>query len=158
MRYVSALTALMLLSSATAMAADVYRSVDAQGRITYSDTPTPGAQLVNVRTARDSAATPTAEASRIAAQNAAAAQQLAQTKAADAKQAVQADVAQTRADQCKKAQDAYQKVIAARRIYSTDANGERQYLSDADADQMRVTARQQMDDACQGIAVTADSQ
>jgi hypothetical protein len=33
----------------TAAQADVYRSVDAQGQVHYSDTPTPGSQLVHVQ-------------------------------------------------------------------------------------------------------------
>ena len=32
----------------SAALADVYRSVDAQGHVLYSDTPTPGAELVRV--------------------------------------------------------------------------------------------------------------
>ena len=61
--------------------------------------------------------------------------------------AVQADVAQTRSDQCKKAQDAYDQSVQARRIYRTNANGEREYLSDDEAEKARVNAKLAVDTA-----------
>src|ERR1700690_2458862 len=45
MRHAAAIALMMSLPFAAAMA-DVYRSVDAQGHVQYSDTPSPGAQLV----------------------------------------------------------------------------------------------------------------
>ncbi|HEY2418414.1 MAG TPA: hypothetical protein VGH84_10890, partial [Steroidobacteraceae bacterium] len=65
-----------------------------------------------------------------------------------AKQAVQQDVAQTRADQCKKATTDYNQAVDARRIYKPGANGEREYLSDADADQQRLNLRLAMEAVC----------
>src|ERR1700680_3271935 len=39
--------AILLWLPLTAALADVYRSVDAQGHVQYSDTPSPGAQLIS---------------------------------------------------------------------------------------------------------------
>jgi hypothetical protein len=145
--------AILSLVPLTAALADVYRSVDAQGHVLYSDTPTPGSERIRV----------TNSSQRLAAQTSAPAgnsRPTAPSKSADpihdqivkeeATRTVQNELAQTRADQCRKAQDQYQKEIIARRIYSTDASGERQFLSDADADQARVNAKVTMDEACKG--------
>jgi len=151
MRPAAAIAMLALLPLSICVA-DVYRSVDAQGHVSYSDSPSPGAELVKVGKSSQqvpsqfgtssstpkpaTAAVKTADSSH---------DQLARD---DAKRAVATDEAQTRADQCKKATDTYQANIAARRIYSQGADGERTYLSDADAEQARVSAKLAMDDAC----------
>jgi len=57
-------------------------------------------------------------------------------------------VAETKDKQCKEAKDRYQKSLQARRIFKTDDKGEREYLSDADADKLRIEARETMDLAC----------
>src|ERR1700727_1897941 len=111
----------------SAALADVVRSVDAQGHVQYSDTPTPGAELVRIngqhaptRSAPVTTASSTRASSTAAKPGSAAQsgdqihQQLEQEAAA---RAVQNDVARTRADQCKKATDAYNASVAARRIY-----------------------------------------
>src|SRR5205814_5741289 len=64
------------------------------------------------------------------------------------RQAVQKDVAATRAEQCKQAQDKYQKAVAARRVYRLNKAGEREYLSDAEMEQARVNARLEVDRTC----------
>ena len=61
---------------------------------------------------------------------------------------MQQEVDQTRADQCTKAKADYEQAIQARRIYKTGADGEREYLSDADADTQRVNLRLAMQDLC----------
>ena len=141
----------------SAALADVYRSVDAQGHVLYSDTPTPGAQLVQVTNSQTrfvSAGLTPSNTSRPATppppKPDPSADASASTRESAAK-AVHSEVAQTRAEQCKKAQDYYNQVIAARRIYSGDANasGDRQYLTDEEADKARVDAKLQMDDLCQ---------
>jgi Domain of unknown function (DUF4124) len=148
-------------AAVTAARADVYRSVDAQGHVQYSDTPTPGAELVHVQrggeTGTSSLNAAPAPASNAAppgartqppapASNAISAQ--ADIDKQNAQKAVQQDVEQTRADQCKKATDDYQASLAARRIYRTGPSGEREYLTDDEAEQQRVTLRQAMQSAC----------
>jgi hypothetical protein len=154
----AAVIAILAVLPLSAALADVYRSIDSQGHVLYSDTPTPGAQLVRV-TNPSSPARFTIPANNPAGASHAAAPKPAakssdpgrdQVSRDEATRSVQTDVAQNRAEQCKKAQDAYQSMIAARRIYTGEANGERQYLSDADADQARVNAKLSMDEACKG--------
>jgi hypothetical protein len=138
----------------SAALADVYRSVDAQGHVQYSDTPTPGAQLVrmnNLRTPTPSLASTAASANAKSTTSAQSGdqvhQQLEQEAAA---REVQSQVAQTRADQCKKATDIYNQSVQARRIFTTGPDGERQFLSDDEADKARVAHKIEMDEACKG--------
>lgn len=153
----AAAIAMIALAPLSAALADVYRSVDAQGHVLYSDTPTPGAQLVHTSGVQRQPFS--------AADNAAAAKPASSPPAAKgdnpphdpkaeqaAARAVESDVAQTRADQCKKAQDAYEKSVQARRIYNVGADGERTYLSDDEADQQRINNKLQMDDACKNVS------
>jgi hypothetical protein len=67
-----------------------------------------------------------------------------------AQKQVDADLAAARATECKRLQDQYDKLIHARRILQTEPgpNGERQIMSDAEADAERVKTKQAMDEAC----------
>jgi hypothetical protein len=62
--------------------------------------------------------------------------------------AVQKDVSTARAEQCKQAKEKYQKSVEARRVYRMNAAGEREYLTDAEADQARLNARLEMERSC----------
>jgi Domain of unknown function (DUF4124) len=153
MRCATAIAILVWLPLSAAMA-DVFRSVDAQGHVQYSDTPTPGAQLVrmgNLHVPVPPAASPPAsnspKSSTVAQNGDQIHQQLEQEAAA---RAVQNEVAQTRADQCKKARDAYDRSVQARRIYKAGPDGAREFLSDDEADKARVANKLEMDAACKG--------
>jgi len=145
----------VLLLPLSAARADVFRSVDAQGHVQYSDTPTPGAELVRINGQRVSITPPRAAPAPSAGNKPPSVspdgdpvhQQLEQEAAA---RAVQTEVAQTRADQCKKATDIYNQSVQARRIYTTGPDGERQFLSDDEADKARVAHKIEMDAACKG--------
>ena len=147
LRTALALAALSLVV-ATAQA-DVYKSIDAQGQVHYSDQWSPGAELVSGNRGRSAppppAYTPPAASDHTPAPDPA--------KAAAAKQ-VQSDMESLRAEQCKQLKDQYDKVIHARRIYQAggDSCAPRQYMSDAEADAERVKTRQAMDEACAGGA------
>jgi len=145
----AAVAVLIMSLPFTAAVADVYRSVDAQGQVHYSDTPTPGAELMHIQKLGFGATNvaSSAPASSSAAGNLPPPDPVKQQVA---KQAVQQDVAQTRADQCKKATTDYNQSVNARRIYKSGANGEREYLSDADADQQRLNLRLAMESSCSG--------
>jgi Domain of unknown function (DUF4124) len=152
MRRTIAIAILVWLPLSGALA-DVYRSVDAQGHVQYSDTPTPGAELIRMNNGRAPirstpvASANTAKPTSLAQSGDQVHQQLEQEAAA---RSVQNDVAQTRADQCKKATDAYNGSVQARRIYKTGPNGEHEFLTDDEADKQRLTYKMQMDSACQG--------
>jgi hypothetical protein len=138
----------------SAALADVFRSVDAQGHVQYSDTPTPGAEVVrmgNLRLPTPSLSSPPASASPKASTAGRSGDQVhEQLEKEAAARDVQNQVAQTRADQCKKATDIYNQSVQARRIYTTGADGERQFLSDDEADKARVAHKLEMDEACKG--------
>jgi hypothetical protein len=150
MRRTTAIAILICLPLSAALA-DVFRSVDAQGHVQYSDTPTPGAELVRMTNGRvpirSAPVASTAKPNTVAQSGDQIHQQLEQEAAA---RAVQNDVAQTRADQCKKATDAYNASVQARRIYKTGADGQHEFLTDDEADKQRTTYKMQMDSACQG--------
>jgi hypothetical protein len=159
MRRAAAIAILIWLPLSAALA-DVFRSVDAQGHVEYSDTPTPGAQLVRITglhapirsapvttASSNRASSPGSKPSSLALSGDQIHQQLEQEAAA---RAVQNDVAQTRADQCKKAQDAYNGSVQARRIYKTGADGAREFLTDDEADKARLANKLEMESACKG--------
>jgi hypothetical protein len=158
-----AIAAMIMSLAVSAARADVYRSVDAQGHVQYSDTPTPGAELVHVQRGGDTAvsnsSTPAAASSTTPAKSnppptappVARASNPTPQDTIDhqvAQRAVQQDLEQTRADQCKKATDDYQASLQARRIYRTGPNGEHEYLTDEETDQQRLNLHQAMQNAC----------
>jgi hypothetical protein len=137
-----------LAAVVTAAHADVYKTVDAQGQVHYSDQWSPGAQLIKGDRTR---VTPGPESSAPVVNDHTPAPD--PSKSAAAKQ-VQSDMEALRAEQCKQLKDQYDKLIHARRIYQPggDSSAPRQYLSDAEADAERVKTRQAMDEACAGGA------
>jgi hypothetical protein len=136
-------------AAAVSHAADVYRYVDPQGGVHYTDTWVPGSTLIKVdhhvnnSSASAAAATTNQNKSAIAGERASV-----EIARANEQRAVQTDVAQAREQQCKQAQDNYTKAIQSRRIYKSDKDGERDYLSDTDADAYRLQLRTEMQAAC----------
>ena len=134
------------LAASSARAEDIWKWVDPQGHVQYSDHWTPGAVLIKGEHPRESDATPPADdQSQLDTTNRRIDDQLSREQA---QRAVDKDQASIRATQCKQAKDNYQKVIEARRIYKEDKNGERTYLNDDEAEKARVQARVDMQNAC----------
>lgn len=137
------LTTLLLLLSSAASAAEIYCLDNGKD---CSDRPTPGAEVIRTDTRRpatqpaEPAATETAPASNTS--------EPAPDVSTDTRVALQKDMDQVRAERCKKAQEAYQQSLQARRIYRTNKDGEREYLSDKEADQLRLNARVEMEQSC----------
>jgi Domain of unknown function (DUF4124) len=125
----------------------VYKWVDAQGKVQYGDRPPNGVhaevvELLGTHVARAAPAAPAAKASdstppRTANQDDAA-----------VKKAVSEDVDQARAKQCADAQERYKKLIDGRHLYTTGPDGERQYLTSEQIDTQRLSAKQDVDAAC----------
>jgi hypothetical protein len=128
--------------------------VDGQGRVQYSDKWVPGSELIKTsertRTNAPAAAAQAraAEQNKLAVSNDRLAAQQAQENAAAA---VKQDLSATRNEQCKTAKERYEKSIQARRLFKTGKDGERQYLTDQEADEQRLQARMEMQNFC-GIA------
>ena len=145
------ITALILAGALTIARADVYRWVDEQGQPHYSDQWVPGSEIIKTVKAHPPTAGATArttdQKSLTAANNRVAAQLSDQDNAL----AVQQDVTRTRDAQCKAARDRYMQAIESRRVYKEDKNGERVYMSDADADAYRELARKAVQDRCGSV-------
>lgn len=134
--------ALLALLAGTATAGDIYCQKEGKD---CSDRPTPGAAYIRTQVRKPEAPSANAAPAKPAA---AASTALSPAAAAATRQAVQKDVDQARAEECKKARDTYQQSLTARRIYRTNKDGEREYLSDAEADQLRMNAKLNMDQSC----------
>lgn len=140
--------ALALLLTPLAAQADVYRWVDSNGQEHYSDQPVEGAELIRTTAPRPPSASRSAPVPTPAASPAASAPAGSVVASRDTERAVAKDLAAQRAKDCTEAKERYDKSLRARRIFRTLENGEREYLSDADADKVRVDNRTAMDTAC----------
>ena len=145
----SAAIAMIAMLPLSVAIADVYKSVDAQGHVLYSDTPTPGAELVRASTTHVAATSPQ-PAKPAPVQTQAKPEEPVTDPATReaAERAVASDVAQTREQQCAKAKEEYEKAVAARRIYSVGPSGEREFLTTDQAQQQRVDAKLRVDQLC----------
>ena len=146
----NALTALVLIGACATAQADVYRWVDEHGVAHYSDEWVPGSEVIKTGTPRPPGASGAAPrtASRSLAPSGAGS---ADNPGAANLSAVEKDVAAQRAAQCKQATAAYNKAITARVIYKDGPDGQRQFLSEADADKYRADARQAVQDYCGSV-------
>ena len=139
-----------VLTCGLAHAGDVYKYVDERGQTLYTDKPIPGA----VRVA-SSAPRPNASSTR-ASQQAASNQQLAATNQRISQnqndQRVAANVAKdleaSRAERCKKARADYNTSINSLRLYRTDKDGNRVYLTDAELSQRRIDSAKAVESIC----------
>jgi len=136
--------AALLGVAAIARADTVYEWTDAKGEVHYTDQWVPGAKVVRTDTAHGAPAAAGAMKG-IQGESKAATSELLQQQDA---RAVQQDEAKARAERCTQDKAEYQRMIQSRRIYTVDKSGQRQYLSDADADAARLKARQAMDADC----------
>ncbi|HTX25022.1 MAG TPA: DUF4124 domain-containing protein [Steroidobacteraceae bacterium] len=143
MRRYSLLTTVALTAGVLAVSAraDIWKWVDSDGHVHYSDRWTQGAILIKA----DHPASNGDDQKTLAATS----QQISQQLHKDAVvRSVKQDEAAQRAQECKDAQDRYAKAIHARRIYTTDDSGNRQYLSDDEAEQARIQAKMDVDKYC----------
>ena len=109
---------LLLASLSMAASADVFRWVDAQGRVHYSDRPEVenAVRVVGVST--------------------------------HASDSVQNDVTKSREDQCKDAKERYRVAVESQKLYRVGKDGERQYLTSQEIDEARLNSRKDMDTVC----------
>jgi hypothetical protein len=140
--------ALFLWPAGPGWSGQVYKSVDAQGHVVYSDHPdTEAAQKSEVKVEGPN---PT-EAARIAKEQAILkAEEIQRNKQKSIEDAKKAQADHTAQVQCDGARNRYYALKDARRLYDRDAAGNRVYLSDQDGDARREEARQAMTAACGG--------
>src|SRR5579885_1302591 len=109
-----------------ARAEDIWKWVDPQGHVQYSDHWTPGAVLIKSDHPRATDTSPSDDQEQLNATSRRIDESLSREAA---QRAVDKDEAAARQAQCKEAKERYQKAIQARRIYREDKNGERTYLT-----------------------------
>jgi multidrug efflux pump subunit AcrA (membrane-fusion protein) len=145
----AALVAALLACSwppSSALAQEVYRSVDAQGHVTYSDR---GSSKNAPKTSIKVNEPDPAEVERLAKEQqllSAEDSQRAKQEALEAKNKAAAD--RNKQQSCERARNNYYRLKDAGRIYQRDADGNRVYYSDAESDTLREKARQAMLSAC----------
>jgi hypothetical protein len=130
--------------------ADVYRYVDANGQVQYTDRPqTLPAEKLDIESRRTDvvALNDRLEAERKRAEEADEARSNARTEADDA-QAARQLTAKEKAEQCMQARERYGKYTSSHRLYEDLGNGQRRYLSDAELDAARDGARRAMEELC----------
>jgi hypothetical protein len=127
-------------------AQEVYKTTDANGHVVYSDRPSSSqAQKITVPVIPANAD----EAARLAKQHELEDADFAQRSRQEADtQARQAAQARQDADRCSAARNRYAALRDVRRLYQVDADGNRNYYSDEQADAMRAAAKQAMEQAC----------
>ena len=144
-------SALIIAGAFTLARADVYRWVDEHGEQHYSDQWMPGSEVIKTSKAHppgtESGARAADQKSLTASNN----RVTAQLDEQDNARAVQQDLASRHAAMCKQSKDNYMKAITSRRVYKEGADGERSYLSDADADAYREQLRKQVQDYCGSV-------
>lgn len=145
---VSALTVWLVLASAAH--ADVFKYVDEQGNVMYTDRPSLlPAERLNIRSQRTDVVEMDERAeqdSQAAAQRNQERQQASQAQAEQRKNA-QANAA-GKAELCAKARQDYLARMNAQRLFEELPNGERRYLTSEEIDATRATAKKAMDDLC----------
>ena len=150
------LRTLFMLTAATAVlaagpvAADVYKFKDDKGNVLYTDKPsTLPAERLNIQSQKTDTVAAQArqqeEMKRM--QDADKASQQAAGQNKDQQQATQLTATQ-KAEQCSKARERYDSYANSRRLYEKLPDGSRRYLSDAELDAARISAKASMDAMC----------
>jgi hypothetical protein len=144
-------TALILAGAFTLARADVYRWVDEHGQPHYSDQWVPGSEVIKTSKTHPPGSGDAARATDQRTLSASTNRVATQLEEQDNARAVQQDLASRRAVLCKQSKDNYMKAISSRRVYHEGTGGERNYLSDADADAYREQLRKQVQDQCGSV-------
>ncbi|MGC1520633.1 MAG: DUF4124 domain-containing protein [Steroidobacteraceae bacterium] len=139
---------LILCPAGPGWSGEVYKSIDAQGHVVYSDHPETGTEQKSE--VKVEGPNPT-EAARIAKEQAILkVEEIQRNKQKSVEDAKKAQADRTAQVQCDSARNRYYSLKDARRLYDRDADGNRVYLSDQDGDARREAARQAMAAACGG--------
>lgn len=125
-------------------AAEVYKSVDENGNVVYSDRPdSAGQELIVVNTTpAPSNPTPIARPRSQGGDEADA------EGAEQPRRELVEPTAEERAERCAVARDRVARYSVAHRLYRTGADGEREYLNDAQIDEARARAASDVDNWC----------
>ena len=131
------------------VAADVYKFKDDHGNVLYTDKPsTLPAERLNIQSQKTDVVAVQARASEDAKRQQDAANQQTAQGTGQQQQAATPPAAPANADGCAKARDRYNKYSTSQRLYETLPDGQRRYLSDAELDAARASAKASMDVMC----------
>jgi Domain of unknown function (DUF4124) len=154
---VRAVLCLTPLLAAAVVEADVYKWIDADGHVHFTDRPPPSdGRLVSVGqsartvTPTETAAEPpqTTNPAVTQAPVRPAAPPPDAAAAARLKARVAADVAAQQAAACQAARERYQHIISARHLFRSTGQSDRVYLSDAEVEAARLQARRDVEELC----------
>lgn len=129
---------------------DVYKYTDEKGNVQYTDKPQMlPAELLRLQSKRtdEAAAQERAAAELKRSQELIAGDQKNATAKAEQKAAAEL-TEKDKAERCIKARERYDKYMNSQRLYKTGANGEREYLDDAQLTESRNAARISMEELC----------
>ena len=144
-------SALVIAGAFTLARADVYRWVDEHGQAHYSDQWMPGSEVIKTSKAHPAGTDSLARTGDQKSLSASNTRVSTQPDQQDNARAVQQDVTSRHAMLCKQSKDNYMRAITSRRVYHEGAGGERNYLSDADADAYREQLRKQVQEYCGSV-------
>ena len=141
---VACLAIAALLVALAAPAAEVYRSVDPDGTVRYSDRPDrDNAETIVIATPRPSSTPRTAQAAAEPAPEAAP-QEAGETQP----EPTSRELAEERAANCAAARERNERYQMSRRLFRSAPDGEREYLSDAEIDAARAGAAADVEKWC----------
>lgn len=144
------LTLATTLLAANLARADVYKYTDEKGNVLYTDKPrTLPAQRLDVKTQKTDTVAVEArqEAESKRQEEANKTRQQGARAAKDQRQAAQLNE-KDKVERCAKARERYDNYMNSRRLYETLPNNERRYLSDAELDAARDSAKTSMETLC----------
>lgn len=125
-------------------AADIYRSIDENGNVVYRDRPEGELITIDVQRPATQPARPTGQAQPAA--GAVPSREIT-TETAPERRRVEPTAAE-RAEKCSQARERAERYNVSHRLYRTGADGEREYLSDAEIDEARARAAADVDNSC----------
>jgi hypothetical protein len=135
------------LLALSASASDIYRWVDKDGKVHFTDSPPPGIEaekLAIKNEPTDPAAVELADSTREVRENRAEADAVvAQNSAKEA-----AAKAEAKAEACAASRKRYEDIQYSRKFASKDAAGKEVWLSGADADELKKKAKADVDEKC----------
>lgn len=139
----------LMLTALPVLSDDVYRTVDPQGHVTYSDKPlTPASKKVEI----DVIAANPQEAARLAKEqalaNADVAQQARQAAQQAGEQQKQANQEAVQRRRCDAARARYSIFAAGGRIFKMDDQGNRAFYSDEEIEAQRIASKAAVDSLC----------
>lgn len=137
---------MLALAIAPAAHAQLYKHVDKNGRVTYSDQPPLDADSKALNLPRSVTDAPTPKSYVARDKELDKKRKETSEKASKAEEAAQ--VARANQERCQQARQNFQLYRDGGRIYRTNEKGEREFMSDADIDAARERSRREMDEAC----------